>query len=137
MKKIGYIFLLLAFLTSCKKNIVPKPDKFLNETQMEGLLYDLAVLEAMKNQQSTLLDSLNFKPQEYIYRKYATDSISIEQNMVYYASFPKQYDQIVQRVDNRLKHQRDSLSDVLNKQNKKTEIPEIPELEKELPPNNE
>jgi hypothetical protein len=137
MKKIGYIFLLLAFLTSCKKNIVPKPDKFLNETQMEGLLYDLAVLEAMKNQQSTLLDSLNFKPQEYIYRKYATDSISIEQNMVYYASFPKQYDQIVQRVDNRLKRQRDSLSDVLNKQNKKTEIPEIPELEKELPPNNE
>lgn len=137
MKKIGYIFLLLAFLTSCKKNIVPKPDKFLNETQMEGLLYDLAVLEAMKNQQSTLLDSLNFKPQEYIYCKYATDSISIEQNMVYYASFPKQYDQIVQRVDNRLKRQRDSLSDVLNKQNKKTEIPEIPELEKELPPNNE
>ena len=137
MKKIGYIFLLLAFLTSCKKNIVAKPDKFLNETQMEGLLYDLAVLEAMKNQQSTLLDSLNFKPQEYIYRKYATDSISIEQNMVYYASFPKQYDQIVQRVDNRLKRQRDSLSDVLNKQNKKTEIPEIPELEKELPPNNE
>ena len=137
MKKIGYIFLLIVFLTSCKKNIVPKPDKFLNETQMEGLLYDLAVLEAMKNQQSTLLDSLNFKPQEYIYRKYATDSISIEQNMVYYASFPKQYDQIVQRVDNRLKRQRDSLSDVLNKQNKKTEIPEIPELEKELPPNNE
>ena len=137
MKKIGYIFLLLAFLTSCKKNIVPKPDKFLNETQMEGLLYDLAVLEAMKNQQSTLLDSLNFKPQEYIYRKYATDSISIEQNMVYYASFPKQYDQIVQRVDNRLKRQRDSLNDVLNKQNKKPEIPEIPELEKELPPNNE
>ena len=137
MKKIGYIFLLLAFLTSCKKNIVPKPDKFLNETQMEGLLYDLAVLEAMKNQQSTLLDSLNFKPQEYIYRKYATDSISIEQNMVYYASLPTQYDQIVQRVDNRLKRQRDSLSNVLNKQNKKTEIPEIPELEKELPPNNE
>ena len=134
MKKIGYIFLLLAFLTSCKKNIVPKPDKFRYETQMEGLLYDLTVLEAMKNQQSTLLDSLNFKPQEYIYRKYATDSISIEQNMVYYASFPKQYDQIVQRVDNRLKRQRDSLNDVLNKQNKK---PEIPELEKELPPNNE
>ena len=48
MKKIIYIFALLLTVTACKKNIVPKPDKFLDEKQMENLLYALAVLESMK-----------------------------------------------------------------------------------------
>ena len=86
MKKIIYIIGLLS-LVACKKNIVPKPDHFLDERQMESLLYDLALLESMK----------------------ATESHTLE-NMVYYASFPKQYDQIVHRVDERLKAQRDSLN---------------------------
>lgn len=52
MKKIIYILVLLLAVAACKKNIVPKPDKFLDEKQMENLLYDLAVLESMKVSQA-------------------------------------------------------------------------------------
>ena len=68
MKKIIYIFALLLTITACKKNIVPKPDKFLDEKQMENLLYDLAVLESMKVSQAPKLDSLQFNPQQFIYK---------------------------------------------------------------------
>ena len=117
MKKIIYIFALLLTVTACKKNIVPKPDKFLDEKQMEILLYDLAVLESMKVSQAQKLDSLQFNPQQFIYKKYAIDSLSLAQNMVYYASFPKEYDTIVKKVEKRIQLQRDSLSKAVNPSN--------------------
>ena len=112
MKKIIYILVLLLAVAACKKNIVPKPDKFLDEKQMESLLYDLAILESMKVSQSQLLDSLQFKERDFIYKKYEVDSVALAQNMVYYASFPKRYDDIVKRVESRLKKERDSISKI-------------------------
>ncbi|GJH41119.1 hypothetical protein RCZ04_16690 [Capnocytophaga sp. HP1101] len=109
MRKIVYIIALLLAVVACKKNIVSKPDKFLNEKQMESLLYDLAVLESMKVSQAPMLDSLQFKPQQFIYKKYQVDSLSLAQNMVYYASLPKDYDRIVKKVEEKLRKQRDSI----------------------------
>jgi len=122
MKKIIYILVLLLAVAACKKNIVPKPDKFLDEKQMENLLYDLAVLESMKVSQAQKLDSLQFNSQQFIYKKY---QISLAQNMVYYASFPKEYDTIVKKVEKRIKLQRDSIDKVINtpKDIKKEEQP--------------
>lgn len=100
---------MLLIVVACKKNIVPKPDKFLDEKQMESLLYDLAVLESMKVSQAQMLDSLQFNPQQFIYKKYQLDSLSLAQNMVYYASLPKDYDRIVKKVEEKLKKQRDSI----------------------------
>nr|WP_314560972.1 DUF4296 domain-containing protein [uncultured Capnocytophaga sp.] len=110
MKKITYIIILLLIFTACRQNIVPKPKNFLDEQQMENLLYDMAILETMKNSHAHLLDSLQFNAQEFIYQKYHTDSISLSQNMIYYASYPKEYDDIVQKVEKRLNAQRDSMS---------------------------
>ncbi|MFC2354703.1 MAG: DUF4296 domain-containing protein [Capnocytophaga ochracea] len=109
MKKIIYIFALLLIVVACKKNIVPKPDKFLDEKQMESMLYDLAVLESMKVSQAQMLDSLQFNSKQFIYKKYQLDSLSLAQNMVYYASLPKDYDRIVRKVEEKLKKQRDSI----------------------------
>ena len=109
MRKIIYIFALLFIVVACKKNIVPKPDKFLDEKQMESLLYDLAVLESMKVSQAQMLDSLQFNSQQFIYKKYQLDSLSLAQNMVYYASLPKDYDRIVKKVEEKLKKQCDSI----------------------------
>ena len=109
MRRIIYIFALLLIVVACKKNIVPKPDKFLDEKQMESLLYDLAVLESMKVSQAQMLDSLQFNSKQFIYKKYQLDSLSLAQNMVYYASLPKDYDRIVRKVEEKLKKQRDSI----------------------------
>ena len=114
MKKIIYILVLLLAVAASKKNIVPKPDKFLDEKQMENLLYDLAVLESMKVSQAQKLDSLQFNSQQFIYKKYQIDSITLAQNMVYYGSFPKEYDTIVKKVEKSIKLQRDSIDKVIN-----------------------
>lgn len=116
-----YIVVIALLFGGCKKNIVPKPDHFLDAKQMEQLLYDLALLESIKNYDAQYLDSLQGTPQEYIYNKYGTDSIAIAQNMIYYASFPKLYDEIVHNVDVRLKNERDSLQALMNRPEEKIE----------------
>lgn len=121
MRSFLYIVVIALFFGGCKRNIVPKPDHFLDAKQMEQLLYDLALLESIKNYDAQYLDSLQGTPQEYIYNKYGTDSIAIAQNMIYYASFPKVYDQIVHNVDTRLKEQSDSLQAMQNRPTPKSE----------------
>ena len=128
MRSFLYIVVIALFFGGCKRNIVPKPDHFLDAKQMEQLLYDLALLESIKNYDAQYLDSLQGTPQEYIYNKYGTDSIAIAQNMIYYASFPKVYDQIVHNVDTRLKEQRDSLQAIQNRPTPKSESKQ-PELD--------
>ena len=132
MRSFLYIVVIALFFGGCKRNIVPKPDHFLDAKQMEQLLYDLALLESIKNYDAQYLDSLQGTPQEYIYNKYGTDSIAIAQNMIYYASFPKVYDQIVHNVDTRLKEQSDSLKAMQNRLTPKRESkqPELDQINK-------
>lgn len=132
MRSFLYIIVIALFFGGCKRNIVPKPDHFLDAKQMEQLLYDLALLESIKNYDAQYLDSLQGTPQEYIYNKYGTDSIAIAQNMIYYASFPKVYDQIVHNVDTRLKEQRDSLQAIQNRPTPKSKSkhPELDQINK-------
>ena len=132
MRSFLYIVVIALFFGVCKRNIVPKPDHFLDAKQMEQLLYDLALLESIKNYDAQYLDSLQGTPQEYIYNKYGTDSIAIAQNMIYYASFPKVYDQIVHNVDTRLKEQNDSLQAMQNRPTPKSESkqPELDQINK-------
>ena len=132
MRNFLYIVVIALFFGGCKRNIVPKPDHFLDAKQMEQLLYDLALLESIKNYDAQYLDSLQGTPQEYIYNKYGTDSIAIAQNMIYYASFPKVYDQIVHNVDTRLKEQSDSLQAMQNRPTPKSESkhPELDQINK-------
>ena len=132
MRSFLYIVVIALFFGGCKRNIVPKPDHFLDAKQMEQLLYDLALLESVKNYDAQYLDSLQGTPQEYIYNKYGTDSIAIAQNMIYYASFPKVYDQIVHNVDTRLKEQSDSLQAMQNRPTPKSESkqPELDQINK-------
>ena len=121
MKRIILLLIALALL-ACKKNIVPKPDHFLNDKEMEQLMYDLALLEAFKNAEPRLLDSLQINSKDFIYKKYGIDSLAMAQNMVYYASLPKEYDTIIKKVERRLKFQRDSINNpngLKNNQNKK------------------
>ena len=132
MRSFLYIVVIALFFGGCKRNIVPKPDHFLDAKQMEQLLYDLALLESIKNYDAQYLDSLQGTPQEYIYNKYGTDSIAIAQNMIYYASFPKVYDQIVHNVDTRLKEQSYSLQAMQNRPTPKSETkhPELDQINK-------
>lgn len=114
-----FIFILsFVLFLSCGKNIIEKPKNMLSESQMEALMYDLAILESAKNTDYQLFDSINFDAKESIYSKYNMDSISLSENMIYYTSLPKKYNEIITNVEKRIKKERDSLEQ--NRQNEKS-----------------
>lgn len=117
-----FIFILsFVLFLSCGKNIIEKPKNMLSESQMEALMYDLAILESAKNTDYQLFDSINFDAKESIYSKYNMDSISLSENMIYYTSLPKKYNEIITNVEKRIKKERDSLEQ--NRQNEKSPEP--------------
>ena len=58
---------------------------------MVNIMYDLALLEAIKYQNPAVLDSNQIHPKQFIYKKYGVDSLQLAQNNVYYASDYKNY----------------------------------------------
>lgn len=131
--------LIILFLTSCGQSIVPKPERLLSETEMESLMYDLAIIEGIRNVDYQLLDSLKVSPNTFIYQKHNIDSLTMVENMIYYASFPKKYDKIIKNVGTRLKKEREKLSKTKNNENKplEKEASQPAELLKELTPTND
>lgn len=123
MKRYIYI-LIIILLYACGQSIVPKPERLLSEKEMENLMYDLAIVDAIRNVDNSKLDSLGMGVDAYIYQKHHIDSVSLVANMVYYASFPKQYDKIIKNVESRLKKQRDSISNPSGKGENETKKPE-------------
>lgn len=95
MKK-AFIFILLLF--SCKESVVPKPERLIAEETMEAIIYDLVLLEAIKNNQPMVLENKGVNPYNYIYTKYQIDSLQWVHNNKYYASDVKNYKHMFDRV---------------------------------------
>ncbi|MFK8301461.1 DUF4296 domain-containing protein [Capnocytophaga stomatis] len=128
--KLKYFYIILALLlTSCGENIISKPEKLLSETEMESLMYDLAVFDAIKSVDYQLMDTVNFNVDEVIYKKHGIDSLSFIENMIYYASFPKKYDNIIKNVDARLQKERDKFSEKSHQTEKIPSDDEIPVID--------
>lgn len=128
--KLKYFYIILTLLlASCGRNIVSEPKKLLSEKEMEGLMYDLAVFDAIKSVDYQLMDTINFNIDEVIYKKHGIDSLSFVENMIYYASFPKKYDSIIKRVDVRLQKERDEFSKKSHQTEKIPSDDEIPVID--------
>ncbi|GIM55150.1 hypothetical protein CAPN005_17970 [Capnocytophaga cynodegmi] len=136
MKSKSFYIIFVLFLVSCGRNIVSKPEKLLSEKEMESLMYDLAVFDAIKSVDYQLMDTISFNVNEIIYKKYGIDSLSFAENMIYYASFPKKYDKIIKNVDTLLQKERDKFSEDPNETEKLLSdetIPTIDSLENNEP----
>jgi len=108
MKKLLLISLSV-FILSCGSNTAPKPAHLLEKKEMEDILYDLALLQAIKSFQPTVLDTNNVSSHTYIYKKYKIDSLTFAQNHTYYASDIEGYEKIEKEVSKRIQQKRDAL----------------------------
>ena len=101
MKKSISLVVILAIL-GCKEDLVKKPDTLIEKSKMIDIMYDMALLEAVKYQNPAVLDSNQIHPKQFIYKKYKIDSLQLAQNNVYYAADYKSYkimfDEVVKRV---------------------------------------
>jgi hypothetical protein len=111
MKKIVTLFLIFSIFVSCQSTI-EKPDKLIEEEVMVDIIYDLAILEAIKSQKPASLEANNIIPKEYIYKKYKIDSLQFAKNNQYYASDIENYKKMYDRVGSKLEKKKTEVNSI-------------------------
>ena len=122
---------LIAILTllGCKEDLVKKPDTLIEKSKMMNIMYDLALLEAIKYQSPTVLDSNQIRPKQFIYKKYKIDSLQLAQNNVYYAADYKNYKIMFEAVVKRVTNEKKRVNTLIKLEQKKNKI-QIAKLKK-------
>jgi hypothetical protein len=121
MKKI-LPFLAIFTFVGCKDDLVKKPERLIEKSQMVNIMYDLSLLEAIKYQNPAVLDSNQIRPKQFIYKKYKVDSLQLAQNNVYYASDYKAYKIMFDEVVSRLEKDKLKAEKQLKSEEKKSAI---------------
>ncbi len=97
------ILLCFVFLCSCVQKLIDEPDNLISKEKITNILYDLAILNAAKSTNSIILRNNDIEPMQFLFSKYKIDSIQFVESNRYYASLPKEYENIYTAVNERLK----------------------------------
>ena len=119
MKKIILFLAVLTLLVSCKDEVVKKPERLIEKDVMIDIMYDLAVLEAIKYQNPVSLDTFKINPRDFIYKKYKIDSLQFAKSNVYYASDYEDYKLMFEQITKRLDASKKSADSLVNLEKKK------------------
>ena len=95
-----YLIIGLLIWGCAEKN--PKPKDLISEKNMEEILYDLTLLQAIRNNNYMLFEQNNIQPDVYIYQKYEIDSLQFASSHKYYISDPENYEKILTRIIDRV-----------------------------------
>ncbi|NKI26148.1 DUF4296 domain-containing protein [Arenibacter sp. 6A1] len=102
MKKYLVAFSMVFMLSCGQKKVIEKPENLIPEKEMSDILYDVAILNAAKAINTSILQEHEIDPMAYIYAKYEIDSLQFVKSDAYYASVPVVYENIYTSVENRL-----------------------------------
>jgi len=106
MKRVvALLVLVVAIFLSCKNPYMDKPENLVSKDDMEQMLYDLAILEALKAQNPSQAYP---SPSQYIQQKYEVDSTTFSQSVKYYATDIKTYRKMYDHVKERLAENKDA-----------------------------
>jgi len=119
MRKIIPFLAILTLLISCKDEVVKKPERLIKRDVIVNVMYDLAVLEAIKYQNPASLDTFKINSRDYIYKKYKIDSLQFAKSNVYYASDYEDYKLMFEQITKRLDANKKSVDSLLNLDKKK------------------
>ncbi len=101
MKKL-FSFVLIISLLSCNDNLLEKPDNLIPEDKMVEVLEDLAIVNAAKSTNISVLHDNDIEPMAYIFEKHGIDSLQFVESDRYYASLPPEYERIYKKVESNL-----------------------------------
>jgi hypothetical protein len=119
MKKGVLFFILISLILSCKEEVVKKPENLIEKEIMVDVMYDLALLEAIKYQSPNALQAHKINPDEYIYKKYKIDSAQFVQSNMYYASDYKEYKKMYDQINSRLVKNKSMLEEAIKNEKDK------------------
>lgn len=117
MKKIILLLSILVFISACSnKNEIPKPANPIDKAVMENILYDMALLQALKSFSPEKLTKNSINSKTYIYQKYKIDSLQFVDNNKYFASDIEAYKIMFEKVSNRLQKEKSQIDTILSKE---------------------
>ena len=119
MKKGVLFFILISLIFSCKEEVVKKPENLIEKDIMADVMYDLALLEAIKYQSPNALQAHKINPEEYIYKKYKIDSAQFVKSNMYYASDYKEYKKMYDQINSRLAKNKSLLEEAIKNEKDK------------------
>ena len=121
-KKILPFLVVLSILLSCKKELVKTPNHLIEKEKMVNIMYDLSILEAIKIQNPSSLDSFNINSNEYIFKKYKIDSLQFAQSNIYYAADYKGYSKMFEQIKARLDKNKSQVDSLVKDKKKKDSL---------------
>lgn len=113
MRNVIYIVIGI-FMLGCGESDRPiKPDNLIPKEKMSDIIYDVFLLNAAKGINRQVLEKNGVLPEDYVYNKYAIDSLQFATSNNYYSYDTKVYEGIMERVKLKLevaKKRNDSIS---------------------------
>lgn len=88
-----------------------KPEKLITKEDMVNILSDLAIMNAAKSTDITILRDYDIDPTEYVFTKHGIDSVQFVESDRYYASIPSEYEAIYVSVELKLEKGRKIFED--------------------------
>jgi hypothetical protein len=113
--KIGIVLISFFVLSACGDSFIKKPEGLVPAKQMVDMLVDLHLADALYEQKSNRLgpNKLQIKAEDFYYsvlEKYGVADSVFEKSMVYYASFPKDFEKIYAEALDRVNLMREASS---------------------------
>lgn len=109
------IIAVLCCLFSCKKiDKIHKPNNLIDEKVLVDILTDAAIYSAAKSQDKRMLEAKNVDMQVFLKEKYNIDTLTLRENINYYASDLERYQKIQGKVKDILEAKK-KVVDELNK----------------------
>ncbi|MEC5165832.1 hypothetical protein RCH18_001565 [Flavobacterium sp. PL11] len=106
MRKSFISAVILMLLISCTGDLVKKPKRLIDKDVMVNIMYDISILEGIKYQNPTSLDSFKINATDYIFKKYKVDSLQFVKSNVYYSADYKEYKILFDQVEARIEMQK-------------------------------
>lgn len=115
MRKLLLLLFFGMLLISCNSAVIEKPNDLIGKDKMVAILYDLNVINAIKNADMVYLSDRKITPANYILHKYKVDSLQFSRSDRYYASDVAQYEKIYERVIEKLRVNKVALDSLIAK----------------------
>ena len=125
MRKIITFLTIVTLFVGCKEEVVNKPERLIEKDVMVNIMYDLSILEAIRNQNPASMDTFKINSRDYIFKKYKIDSAQFAKSNVYYASDYNEYKSMFEQISKRLEANTKSVDSLIKLKKKKKTIKKV------------
>lgn len=120
MKLVKYSIIFIVFIgLSCQDvNHMGKPKNLIPEDKMVDILTEMAIVNAARNYNKIMLEQTGIKPDQYIYDKFAIDSVQFEKSNAYYTEKYDDYERVFDKVKDSLQSLKTHFDELIAEENR-------------------